>query len=1165
MIAGVLLLAGASLAPVVLRGEAEIDPRPVRSIDARGVLLGARGDAPEELFGWERVKLVVGDDAPRAAPFMPIAENAWRARERLLRSDSKLALPQLESLATAVGEDASSAALIAWAGLTRARADADDLPGAARAWEKAVHLLQHGQALDEALARALRFDAERAVLRDVPVFWEAGAPGNAWVDTLRRTVHGEAAERTAGRAELFASLKSSQSEWVEAWTRAAIGRSYLREPDADARILGILELLHVPARFSRGQPMLSALCIAAAADEAQALGDSSTVQVLRRLGDANVSARPQLDPAKSAADQLGDYLETSGLTTLLASHLDAELRVAEGITRARLAQRLARLYAQLLEAASDQQVIRGLEERARALLDLVPDADSLDLRLTLARSTYARAEQDAERWRLRLNSRADADAARRVFIELEPQFADLAIAADRRVDSLEKQEESSTGSGADRSLLAAALVTVRRTRSMGHFLAGWCAYYAAELDPASAGDAPGRAERHFGWLLNARADTAPSIERVPESLLEYEHVARAALGVAMCHSLRGQHEQARRWIDLLVTRTDPPPSVQRAVRVRRLVMLARAGDWAEVSAVIDPRGAGPGAAVIEPLEVRLLAVLALEARHAGVEAAPLRPLIIFALEYLAGHGETQQVLDLASRYFDRVDDIAPGGFLPAYIRGLREFDRADRARKAAGERDDRPPADPETRRVFAQAMKFFGESLASSDASEYESAIPGITLLDALARFYSAESAMDLAEAAGRFEKAAEKFELGRDPQAARAALLAIRALDAAGERSRGDTALAARRRILIDRFLEQHPAHPSASALLYERALSGGRSPAEAARDLLSIADDSPVAYAAHYQASRLLYDLFLAAAPGARDAAALEFLSAAEPLLEQARRARSDADTMTGAISTARRILDCLLKLEGADPARARKALDFLVSTAERGVALSPGVPAEIEYRAVQIALLENDWNAADHARARLRAIDSALAAAAGRAIYQRAADLFEQADPASAERHERARDVMRMAQVVLDELPAGQGLSDPAVATVYATFARAASESFAQSRDARAGAIATECYAILLAAYPSDSNFLRGAAEHATRVGDAPGALSAWRGLLAGLPQGSEGWFDALVRIVEILGATDPEGARAALARHRILFPDLGPEPWRSRLLEAERRIGARGDAP
>ena len=43
------------------------------------------------------------------------------------------------------------------------------------------------------------------------------------------------------------------------------------------------------------------------------------------------------------------------------------------------------------------------------------------------------------------------------------------------------------------------------------------------------------------------------------------------------------------------------------------------------------------------------------------------------------------------------------------------------------------------------------------------------------------------------------------------------------------------------------------------------------------------------------------------------------------------------------------------------------------------------------------------------------------------------------------------------------------------------------------------------------------------------------------------------------------TDPARARAVISQYRTLYPELGPEPIRTRILEIERALPADGAAP
>lgn len=144
--------------------------------------------------------------------------------------------------------------------------------------------------------RALAYWYRRAALFEVGAEMHDAAPPPApseWQPAvtlvadivLART--GDATERAAARERLRAALDAeileSSGSWREAWLRAGIGRSLLREPDAALRLQGASELLHLPARFRESQPRLAAIALAHAARTLRGDGDAETAARLAAM------------------------------------------------------------------------------------------------------------------------------------------------------------------------------------------------------------------------------------------------------------------------------------------------------------------------------------------------------------------------------------------------------------------------------------------------------------------------------------------------------------------------------------------------------------------------------------------------------------------------------------------------------------------------------------------------------------------------------------------------------------------------------------------------------------------------------------------------------------------------------------------------------------------
>jgi hypothetical protein len=71
------------------------------------------------------------------------------------------------------------------------------------------------------------------------------------------------------------------ARWLEAWCRVGIGRSLLRESDESSRMQGVIELLHLPARFGAQEPYLSAVALAEAAVALGEMGDAAGASAIK--------------------------------------------------------------------------------------------------------------------------------------------------------------------------------------------------------------------------------------------------------------------------------------------------------------------------------------------------------------------------------------------------------------------------------------------------------------------------------------------------------------------------------------------------------------------------------------------------------------------------------------------------------------------------------------------------------------------------------------------------------------------------------------------------------------------------------------------------------------------------------------------------------------------
>lgn len=106
---------------------------------------------------------------------------------------------------------------------------------------------------------------------------------------------GDAATREKACKGLRARLDGATPAWLEAWVRVAIGRSMLRDEDGESRRRGVLQLLHVPARFSPDSPYLAGIALAESAKAMLDMGDRDAADILRTELIRDYPSHPALD------------------------------------------------------------------------------------------------------------------------------------------------------------------------------------------------------------------------------------------------------------------------------------------------------------------------------------------------------------------------------------------------------------------------------------------------------------------------------------------------------------------------------------------------------------------------------------------------------------------------------------------------------------------------------------------------------------------------------------------------------------------------------------------------------------------------------------------------------------------------------------------------------
>lgn len=888
----------------------------------------------------------------------------------------------------------------------------------------------------------------------------------------------------------------------------------------------------------------------------------------RRLGVASAIAALVLVSMPAAAQQdlpdahdpaaLETYLESLGLRDLLVMHLRDRLREANPEDRSTLAERLAALYAQQLDESESPDDAARVESAARELLALVPESESNELRITLAKARYLSAERIGEHHLLRLAAPEEAAEAERAMRSVGASLREVLARVDRRITELERAERSprsSTDEAEVRELLAEA----RRQRSLARYYSGWTNLHLSILtgSPRHAQDALA----DFAWLVNSPGERRPVPERAPTSLLRYDHVARAVLGCALASSLADEHADAVRWIQVLDDETaEVAERVAPQVFPRRVLVLGRARRWADLESAVDherrARVKG-GAAQLEPLEARLLAVVTLEAladpsaRGLVERDRLLEALAQVGLGDLVSAGELGHVLDLVSRY--GTAPIGEEGFVVRYVRAVRAYERAKTEHAATGEPPDEPTAVAEVANRYREAALAFDAASEADDAARFADQASRSQQLRGLALFHAG----DFVGASAAFESAAGS---ARDPRerddALWYALLALdRAVDAGIESER------ARRERLATVYMQEFPGGERAARLLLREAGAGLVSDAEAVEILLAVPVDSPVYAAARRRAASLLYRAFRAAPAPAREAAADRFARVGAEVLEaEVAEARGEGDPAVEAarrvVTLGRQLLDAILASAAPDAASAGRVLAVVEDAVTLSGADAAALAGELAFRRLQIGIALDDDAAIDAAMSALGAGGGQFVEAGERLLYRRALAQRNRdpADPRAADR------LLAAGMRVLDQFePLEQHAADATMRGVLSRSAAAAADIWRHTGDDvhRQTALTLDRRAVAMRA--ADDAALRRLGELAESMGELDEALEAWRVLGAALQPGSTSWFEARYHTIRLLAESDPARAREALAQLRVLYPSGGPEPWSAKLEELALRIG------
>ncbi|MEQ8770591.1 MAG: hypothetical protein RIB60_08790 [Phycisphaerales bacterium] len=837
---------------------------------------------------------------------------------------------------------------------------------------------------------------------------------------------------------------------------------------------------------------------------------------------ASAVAQPDLTEA---------FFEEHGLSRYTESYLIEQAEHSTGETRDRFIARLGSYYATRLAGTESDAERERLLTASQRLLETHRDLELTGLRLAVAIARYRPAEEIAERARLLLADEAERERAVELLEQSLVTFTGVGEQLER--DVLYQERRQRAESARDPGAVVPELAEAVRDRSLAKFYAGWAVVYTAGLTGRSAEEALD----HFAWVLDTPGES-PSLDRLPRSLLRYDHVARAAIGVATAHSLMGDHRVAMEWFDAVQEAASASEPIQAQLRSRTIEAMARAGQWESLRQLAhDPAQIGS----LGSANARLLTVLALERRRDPTTSSSLRltleDVARAALKQLVELGELSHVVNIAARFQNL--PLEGDGFAVAYVLGSDLFAQAREAHRQSGSEPGSPAASIAVQGAYRNAAQRLQAAVRSQDAPAYPRE-RARAAFDAAACWYYAEG---LREAAGAFLQA-ESLAVD-DEQRERALWMAFVVSDTLAERGEPTEP---DRSALARRYLAEHPSGQRAATMLLRTLGAELVTDARAIEILRSVPPGDPIAVLARRELARLLYRRVRSLQGIARSETAAEFLALARELMTMPP-SHPNAPAPDVRSQLARQVLDVALLV---DPP--------LIDVAKRTLALVDDLPQgdraathadEFRLRRMQLALAENR-------EADARALAASFDDPAGRFAVAAAKLLWNR----TLSEWRRGRTVPKARALVSDgRFFTSDNRFEPANAD---QVAEAAAYMWEQSEDAASRDLALRIDRRLFEEQRASERSLRRFAALAEAASRNAEARDVWLTILASKDDGTPGWFEARYESLRLLAAESPSRARVAFDQLAALYPSLGSEPWSSKLRALERTLPA-PDAP
>lgn len=817
-------------------------------------------------------------------------------------------------------------------------------------------------------------------------------------------------------------------------------------------------------------------------------------------------------------EKLANFLDRLGLVDLQVQHLERMLQAGvNGEQEVRLARRLGDLYAgQLIDGNEDKQRSAQILEKIQSLIQRVPQADTPALRVMLLQADYNQAETLAVRW---INDPADLPARDQAFEILQriaPELNEFQEQLNAQVDSL-IDALADLPEGDQRDALEQQSGRVQAVAGRATYFAGWANYYRGLVQGQDGQASIQLARDTFRKLLDIRTDQYESIEA--EWLgLESVWRCRALIGLGLSEAALGALPRSRACFALL-EHASVPPEMQDQAAFWYLQGLFNAGQYDAAVQYAESRVATYNP---PPSTGKISVCVSLVRGAFGDRSQPpegsRRRLGILGLEGLARLGQQRTIEQLMEQY--QIDLPDESSFLVAWSAGRKLLAVAEQS-----QRDE----------DYRAAIRQLDVALRTPDADRQPDSAARCRYELAWCRFQLNEYAQ-----AAQLAQTAWNGLKPTDPQtAAQAAWIAFASYQKMADQQPRFLAQAID---VLQTLKRDFPGHPYAKRADYliDKLQRHSESTEETIRRLEQIQPGDSSYLASLYDLCLLWHQRWVQSAPADAKQMAAQVVQAVRRYLDAAGPANDDQ----------RQLKSCLLAAEVLlrDPPDQGVSAEVFLDRASKFVSPtseSGSLDAEYHYRRLQLATLrKQEPDRQQRAEWLVQNAAGTAYEAPALVVVARAADQRVEQSPV-ADRLEAQRTAYRIYQRLVERLGTSPEIlqSDQNARVALSRSADYAMQ-LEQYQDAAAQLDS------LLAAFPTDRNYLRRSGMAHFQAGSYPLSLERWRTLLTGMPIGTDEWYEAKYHQILCLNETDPEMASKVLHQLQILDPKLGPAPWREK---------------